>query len=207
LVSFDPDEKLLAVANELWDFRRGVRVGVLDYVNATKGWQRAISNSSSVDTVKFVQNGKRLLMAFYGRVLLWDVAKRQLVSIAECGQGAHGYCDLRPDGKAVAFSRDDAVCGIYRLVPWTPEGDPDIWALWEVGGSRTAGRWYGPVAFTPDGKFLITGNYDGGVAIRSADSGRIRATKNSSKASMVAIMQPGKALVVCGSAFEVVTIP
>ena len=111
--------------------------------------------SSSIYGVAFSPDGRRLaFVTAYGRILLWDVEKRQLLS------------DLQESDRqfiSVSFSPDSK-----RLVTGEDEGAVRLWQVEPLGQVAVIGQHAArikSVAFSPDGNQVASASDDQTIAL------------------------------------------
>jgi WD40 repeat protein len=181
-VAFAPDGKTLAWANEggtvtLWDLAAG-RAGatlkpalapltfspdgkalVAERGDGTVQWWdvgtcRAGASVKAtafgrVDRLAFTEDGKSLVTGHFGAALLWDVAAGKRYGRFDGPRGRVASVALTADGMTLAVAGE------------SKPGQPGEVRLWDVGtGERraTVPDACGPLAFSPDGKTLVSGS-------------------------------------------------
>jgi WD40 repeat protein len=99
-----------------------------------------------------------------------DQAKRLGESLSVHRQGRIRSLDFSPDGQYLAVGGDDCACAIFRLVfvPGEDEGPDKLSGLELCGQVQRVDRVYA-VQFSPDGRHLAVGGFDGAVAIVVVD--------------------------------------
>jgi WD40 repeat protein/serine/threonine protein kinase len=156
-VAFSPDSRTLASASAdapltLWDVSRGVVYATL------KG------HRSQIADLTFSPDGKTLASAdFAGTVRFWDLPRTPefLITGSPTGAGVLGIA-ISPNGKILALVNA-------------------FLELWDIKTGRFIGRSSQErsamsVAFSPDGKSLATGNFDG--ALKLWDTATLNVMKN-----------------------------
>ncbi len=122
----------------------------------------ANANDGSIFSVAFSPDGSTLAMANEdGTVKLWDLAEQRIRGTLNAHRGSIWCLAYSPVGNQLATTSDDAT----RL--WQPPGDQQRKELKHASPVRS-------VAFSPDGKLLVTGTRDGGVHLWDLESGKER---------------------------------
>jgi WD40 repeat protein len=169
-VAFSPDGKSLAVSGygedhtgaQLWNLVTDSEIGDPLAVGSTTG----TSGLSLLAPEAFSPDGKSLIVADAQTVTRWDISTgREAAAVRFPTLGILTSAALSPDGKALAAG--DLLCGCVQLVnaatgqqigtPLSPVGRA---ALAHLTGNIL-------VAFSPDGKTLITAGPDDAVRIWS----------------------------------------
>jgi WD40 repeat protein len=178
-VAYSPDGSLLAVGyGRFVGLLQGSRPGQAVLWEARSG-KRKLSIAGQVDGVRsvtFSPDGRSLAIAEYpGVIRLWDVpsSRERLAIKPEPPARTPGTIAFSPDGKWLA-------AGIW---PVSKDGDlrGDV-VIWDTSTGKPARRLKGhtdmvnAVAFSPDGKLLVSGGSDGVAKVWDTASGRARAT-------------------------------
>ncbi|HEV3259529.1 MAG TPA: serine/threonine-protein kinase, partial [Gemmataceae bacterium] len=160
-VAIHPGGRLLAIAGrqlELWSLDANRRIASIGEVDqGTK--------------VAFSQDGKLLLARLHGVEMGWPVTETPEKRLLQAQQGGVPVVDFSPDGTLLASGSKD---GMARI--------------WDVASGRVShicrGGHVGPVttrdfpntvegvAFSPDGKWLATGDFQGKVCLWDTRSGQ-----------------------------------
>jgi WD40 repeat protein len=162
-VRMSPDGKTVAARGidgrlDLWDVATGTRRHSL---------REDVGPHSVTSTLSFSADGKRLACAADRTVRCWDVATGREVRLITCPEPV-GLVALSPDGKrlaSVGLIQKAAGQGVIHLTP-----DRRV-RLWELATGKPAGQLKArekpgasagitAVAFTPDGKSLVTAGID-----------------------------------------------
>jgi len=180
-VAFSPDGKTLAAASErdvgLWDPATGKKFGEL-------------TGQKHIASVVFSPDGKMLATGSpHGTIFLWDVATAKQVRRLDGAEGWTGSVAFSPDGKVLAaghkaiqfwdvatgkeIRQDDGPVGGFAMTfapdgktLVTAEGRADPIQLWSTATGKVVRRFggdasvNGPLAISPDGKWLASGSGD-----------------------------------------------
>jgi len=147
-------------------------------------------------SVKFSPDGRLLLCGTNnGQAFVWDVASRRKLRTLNAPQGSIYYATFSPDGRRIL-----TVGGVW--------GDDDTEAtgeaiLWDVTSGRMLRRLSGHAdfikagAFSPDGRWIVTGSVDSNVVLRDAATGNtIRALERHAGQVTAAAFSPNSDLLV-----------
>ena len=163
-MAISPDGMTLASGHwnivTLWSMSTGERLAVL------RGFGRYVKR------LTFSQDGKLLAAGTdFGGLQIWDVRRRTRVQSLDIGGGEVSEPKFSPDGRLVAV-------GIY--------GTGSVWLI-DVGNGRildhqrVSGIGCGSVAFSPDGRFLVTPSTGGLIKWPYDRGGTIRVFKVSAR--------------------------
>ena len=162
-IAFSPDGKTLAYADGnkayLWNMEKRQLLGSLDSV-------------SGANVITFSPDGKTLATAGYGGIQLWDVATKQLMDLS-LTEHTETVTDLAfsPDGQILVSSSRDTTVRVWAIGPGSfpllsrsrlNPSSREIAVLKSDPASVNA------IAFSQDGKNLVSANEDGSVMIWDA---------------------------------------
>ncbi len=121
-------------------------------------------HSDEIRSVAVSPDGHWIASAgFGGAVKVWDAATGKVR--AEFNEDALTVFDLvwHPDGKRIAFSTENDRLARVRI--WDVANEREVLAL-------SGGREYLAVAFSPNGRYLVTGRVTGVIEVWDAETGR-----------------------------------
>jgi hypothetical protein len=158
-VAISPDGKLIAAACRS-------EVVLLDAEGDAKP-RRLATESDLVTHVEFSSDGKLLAAtggspARYGKVQFFNPANGQLISSRSVGHDTLFRGNFSPDNKAIALGGPD---GCVYVVP------VDLKA--EVRRFELHSDWVLDVAYTPDGKMIVSGGRDKATKVCSVETGKL----------------------------------
>ena len=133
--------------------------------------------------VKFSRDGRLVIAgggigAKSGRVVVWDVTTGQRVMEAGDEYDAVLAVDISPDRHFIALAGPNRLVKIFK----------DTKLLFSI---KKHTDWVTALAFTSDGKMIISGDRQGGLSVWETASGTELFTLTSHKAGVTAIVSPG----------------
>jgi hypothetical protein len=172
-VAFDPDGKRLAAAcsGEV----------VLVDVGGKIPPRRLATTSDWLSHIEFAPGGKILAAAGgspgrYGEVTFFDPTTCKALTARRVGKDTLFRGNFSPDGKAIALGGPD---GAIHVVPFDPSQP--------VRRFELHSDWVMDVAYTPDGKLLVSVGRDKATKIASAQTGELLRVLDSSPERMTAV--------------------
>jgi hypothetical protein len=117
------------------------------------------------EVLRFSRNGSILLMGGgvagdSGVVLIWDVAKGQVIQTIGDELDSVLACDITPDHSLVALGGPKKVVRVYS----TDDGE----LMYEL---KKHTDWITAIEFSPDGENLVSGDRNGGLIVSDVQSG------------------------------------
>ena len=187
-VAFSPDGKTLASGSndktiKLWDVETGQELTTLN------------GPDCEVSSVAFSPDGKTLAAGYsWNSIVLWNVVT---------GRQRVRFDDFRGLWWSLAFSPDGKTLAEGSGAPATEPKGADLWVrLWNTETGKLQATFEGhrdsvqSVAFSPDGKTLVSSCMDRTIKLWDVESDRLRATLKGHKGcvSSVAFSPDGKTL-------------
>jgi WD40 repeat protein len=175
-----------------------VGIGSRVSVFATSDWRKlaTLSVKGTVSTLRYAPTGQLLAVAVWrGGVQLWDTKTQTLVRTLST-EGNSEQMSFSPDGRWLGV----AVWG---------SGQQTRVQVWEVSTGSEVTRLNGHnsdvwgVAFSPDGKFLVSGDTSGDVKLWKVASWQSCSQLKASGGQQIAISPDGHWLAAGGGTFEI----
>jgi WD40 repeat protein len=162
-VAFSPDGKSILTGS--WD-----RTAVLSDVSTGKTLRIFKGHDDHVTSVAFSPDGKRVLTGSReSRAILWDVSNgNRLVTFEGRYEATVASIALSPDERLLAAGYRDGKAALWDTATGTGLGTLD-----------TQQRFLASVAFSPDGKQMLTGSMDGAILWNSVTRDKLRTFKGS----------------------------
>jgi WD40 repeat protein len=199
-VAFGPDGKQVVSGSEdgtlkVWDAWSGQPTLSLKAHTVLVG---GVANIQHVNSVAFSPDGKRLVSGGAdGTVTVWDSQSGHETLSLRGHTGMVNSVAFSPDGKRVASSSEGVEFDGQR---WTMCGEVTVWDA--QSGQETLSlklhtHQVNSVAFSPDGKRLVSGSHDKTLKVWDAQSGQLilNLKGHSSAVFSVAFSPDGKRLV------------
>ena len=150
------------------------------------------NDSDSVDTLKYLPDGRRIVSAGYGYIRIWDVDTGEELLTSDRQFESAQAMDCTPDGKYIAFADPRG----SRTVIWDPEED-EIVHEW----SSEFGEEVMTIHLSPDGNRLLTGSLNEIVQEWEVSTAKLLRTINVEEGAIKAIRYaPNGEQVLVGSA-------
>jgi eukaryotic-like serine/threonine-protein kinase len=186
--AFSPDNLLAAGCKDgtiqFWDVAARKKVGA-----PLEG------HTGYISQVAFSPDGRTLASADAdGKVCLWDVPARRLITMLERHTTFVNSLAFSPDGKLLASSGNDTTTRLWDLVT-----KQQVKRLWSPRTALTVVADYLPLqslAFSPDGKRLATGGGDGTIRLWDVQTMEVTALlRGHTAVRAVAFAPDGRSLV------------
>ena len=192
--NFSPDSRYVATAGanyaKIWEVPGGAEMRSVG------------SHPERVNAVNFNPSGDRLLTASAdGTVKVWDWRNRNELLSIDITDGEVYYACFSPNGRFIAVGSHNGLAGLWdansgqlirrfsghsRAIPFlsfNKDGSRLITSsvdntarIWDVGNGNNiltiSGHTFEAAVFSPDGKFILSGNEDGKVIVWNAADGK-----------------------------------
>jgi WD40 repeat protein len=174
--SFSPDGKTVLTGSDdetarLWDAATGKPLGM------------TLHCQGRVHAVAFSRDGKKVLTGSRGTARVWDTATQKAPLTAPLPSPGYSAAAFSPDCTIVAthssMNRAGFGFSVAGRIDWSAPLlhpiDSRTTQLWRISTGKPIGpglNTAGAVAFSHDGKFLLTGSYDGTARLWDAATGR-----------------------------------
>jgi WD40 repeat protein len=159
-IAFSKDGQFVVSGDEnggliLWDVTSGTRVMNFE------------GHSGLLNRIVFSPDGSKFVSADDG-LFLWDYERREMIRQFEGNSGFVTSASFSPDGKLLAAGSGDSNSFLGEVLLWDVESGELIRRFTTEGMSFTMG-----VSFTPDGQFIVSGEYFNGIYLWNAADGTL----------------------------------
>jgi WD40 repeat protein len=183
----DDMERLVAVGGDnvvrLWTFQNGIATATKEFSPGRDGAR--ITSACLTPSGALLAAATQTNMAASSMIYFWDVQSGELVRETNVQRGNVDDLQFSPDGQflcSVGFSMKHGYVDNDVFI-----GSPDLAdsvKLWNVATGEEVRRFAGEpdpnwgdrravygVAFTPDGRFIVTAEHDGSIALYDVEAG------------------------------------
>ena len=162
-LAFHPDGRSLAVADGLrWDPKHAGHVQLFRVTDGAPLGDPFGELAGGVNAVAFDRDGRRLALAGFGRIEVWDVETRAMVEPPLMGHTKWVYCvAFHPDGEHLASGGWDNTIQLWDLATGA--------AIQTIPGHR---GFVEGIAFNRDGTQLASASEDNSVQLWEVPTGR-----------------------------------
>ncbi len=180
-VAFSPDSRLALTASQdstarLWDLATGTQIGLFTV--------RAKASMKGITSVAFSPDGRSILLGCWDtNTYLWDVQTTKLLRVFAGPLRFTGFVSsvaFSPDGKTVLLGTGDNVSRLLNAAtglelqrfPAPKQALPNNKFPPLPSRVKEGNVWVTSVAFSPDGRFVLTGSRDRSAQLWDAATGK-----------------------------------
>ena len=179
-------------------------VHIFDSETSKEIWKDE-TNGPSITAIALSQDGKCIATGNKeGIVSIWDLAKRTKVKTFSTDQDYLNSLVFGPNGNYLVAAGMDAQTREYVIGLWDSRTGAEKWK--SSYSTSNVFNWGSPITFSPDGKYVVSGNNGGVVKVWNADSGNeICECFHGGKVTSVSF-DPNATRIVSGSSNGIITI-
>src|SRR5439155_2614598 len=138
--------------------------------------RRFAGRSHEVTAFALTADGKLLATAEQNAITLWDTESGKEIRHLQGDFGGVVHLILSPEGRYVTCDGNKTVERMHGTLLWEVSSGR---RLWRMGGPDEDKSSLSPIAFSPDGKMLITHEAKGALVVRDSATGRALRTLTS----------------------------